>query len=182
MTISNMLSASRLAMVPVLLVLAWQGLQWAFVMVLVLSFVSDLLDGMIARRLGQASMLGAKLDSWGDFAVYMSLPLCAWWLVPDAFLRNRLYFAAAALSVVLPPLLAWVKFRGPSSYHTWMVKLAVLVLGCSVTVFFAGGPDWPFRLAVPLGVLAGLEEIAITLVLREPRSNVHTVFHAMRRP
>jgi len=181
MNIPNALSASRLAIVPVLLALAWWGMQPIFVAVLALSFASDVLDGLLARRLGQTSALGARLDSLGDFAVYMSLPLCAWWLVPDVFMSNRWFFAAAALSVFAPATFAWLKFRSASGYHTWLVKLAALVMGISVMVLFAGGPEWPFRLAVPVGAVAALEEIAITFVLREPRANVRSLFHALRR-
>ena len=180
MNIPNPLSASRLVIVPVLLALAWWGKQPIFVAVLVLSFATDLLDGMLARRLGQTSALGARLDSLGDFAVYMSLPLCAWWLVPDVFMRTRWFFAAAALSVVVPAIFAWLKFRSASSYHTRLVKLAALVNGFSVVLLLAGGPEWPFQLAVPVGVLAALEECAITWVLREPRSNVSSLIQVLR--
>jgi hypothetical protein len=51
-------------------------------------------------------------------------------------------------------------------------------------VLFAGGPAWLFHLAVPVSVLAALEEIAITLVLREPQANVRSLWHvrhALRR-
>ena len=180
MNIPNTLSVSRLVMVPALLLLAWVGTQWIFVSLLVLAFASDALDGVLARGLGQTSALGARLDSLGDFALYMSLPLCAWWLVPEVFLANRWFFAAAALSVFLPAAVAWGKFRRASSYHTRLVKVAALLNGFSVMLLFAGGPEWPFRLAVPFGVVAALEEIAITVALREPRSNVSSLIHVLR--
>jgi hypothetical protein len=71
-----------------------------------------------------------------------------------------------------------------TSYHTWGVKLAALVVGSSAMVLFAGGPAWLFHLAVPVSVLAAVEEIVITLVLREPQANVRSLWHvrhALRR-
>lgn len=181
MNVANAISVTRLLMVPVLLALAFLGLRHAFVAVLAACFASDVLDGFLARRLGIASPLGAALDSWGDFAVYMSLPLCAWWLMPQVLAHNAWFFAAAALSVLVPALVAFARFGHASSYHTVLVKVAAVLVGGTLLALFAGFPDWAFRAAVPVSVLAAAEEIAITLLLREPRSNVRSVLHVLRR-
>jgi CDP-diacylglycerol--glycerol-3-phosphate 3-phosphatidyltransferase len=98
--------------------------------------------------------------------------------------RESSFFLTVLACCVLPPLVAFGKFHGVTSYHTWGVKLAALVVGGSAMVLFAGGPAWLFHLAVPVSVLAALEEIAITLVLREPQANVRSLWyvrHAIRR-
>ena len=65
------LSLLRLALVPVLVGLAYLPQRGeAFLGVLAVSLLSDVLDGYLARKLGQASELGAKLDSWGDMLTY----------------------------------------------------------------------------------------------------------------
>ena len=51
--------------------------------------------------------------------------------------------------------------------------------GCVILVF-AGAPALLFRLAVPVSIYAGLEEIAITLVLPATRSNVRSFWHVIR--
>ena len=55
----------------------------------------------------------------------------------------------------------------------------------SAYILFLGGPAWPFRLAVFIYVIAAAEEIAITLVLSEPQSNVRSlwrVLHQRQKP
>jgi CDP-diacylglycerol--glycerol-3-phosphate 3-phosphatidyltransferase len=175
--IPNLISSGRLVLAPVLLLLAWYGYAHAFLAVTTASFASDVLDGYLARRLGQTSALGAKLDSVGDFVIYTTLPLGAWWLWPDMVCRELPFFIAVLASCVLPPLVAFWKFATFASYHTWGAKLAALVVGGSAIVLFAGGPVWLFHLAVPVSVLAGLEEIAITLVLPERQTNIHSFWH-----
>ena len=170
LSLPNALSALRLALAPVLILLALHGHPRAVAAVLAASFATDVLDGYLARRLGQISELGAKLDSLGDFAIYASVPLCAWWALPEVFVRNLPFFAVALASVILPPLAGWLRFRRITSYHTWLVKLAALVMGASVVVLFAGGPEWPFRAA----------EIAITMTLRAPRADVRSLWHVLR--
>ena len=59
-----------------------------------------------------------------------------------------------------------------------------MAVGGSAMVLFAGGPPWLFHLAVPVSVLAAVEESALTLVLREPQANVRSLWHvrhAIRR-
>ena len=74
-SIPNILSLLRLGLVPVLVGLALAGLGDVFLFILVISLMSDVLDGYLARKLNQTSELGAKLDSWGDVRTYASMIL-----------------------------------------------------------------------------------------------------------
>jgi phosphatidylglycerophosphate synthase len=67
----NLMSAGRLALAPVLLVLAWYGYPHTFLVLTAAAFASDVLDGLLARRLGSTSTLGATLDSVSDFVLYI---------------------------------------------------------------------------------------------------------------
>ncbi len=180
MTSPTLITLLRFASAPVLLVLAWHGQRTAFLVLLAAAFVSDAVDGYLARRLGHASELGARLDSLCDVTIYITIPVGAWWLWPDLVRREATYFAILVACLVGPGLAALVKFGRLTSYHTWLVKTAVFLTGSSMLVLLAGGPGWPFHLAVPVCVLAALEEMAITWVLPEPRSNVRSVWHATR--
>src|SRR5437660_12811339 len=78
----NLLSCLRLSVVPVLLGLAWINQREVFLLVFILSLLTDIADGLLARKLHLASELGAKLDSCADLLAYMALPFCGWWLRP----------------------------------------------------------------------------------------------------
>lgn len=182
MNLPNLLSGLRLASAPLLLVLAWTGRGQTFLVVLALAFFTDFMDGLIARALHQTSALGARLDSWADVTLYAVVAVGGWWLWPGIIRREAPFVAAVVASYTLPTLVGIVKFRALTSYHTWSVKLAAALIGLSVLLMFAGGPAWPFRMATPVSVLAALEEIAITLVLPELRSNVRSIFHVLRAP
>jgi CDP-diacylglycerol--glycerol-3-phosphate 3-phosphatidyltransferase len=72
-TIANALTLARLVLLPVVIagVAADRGALAASAMALVV--LTDLLDGRIARRLGQASDFGKTLDSTVDFVLIYSL-------------------------------------------------------------------------------------------------------------
>lgn len=176
----NLLSAIRLACVPVLLALAWAGRPLAFLLLLLAAVLSDAVDGWLARRMGTTSPLGVRLDSIADYAVYVTVPLGGWWLWPELLAREAGWFALVVVGYALPGAVALVRFRRLSAYHTWSAKLAVATLSPAVLVLFAGGPAWPLHVGAPLALAAGLEQTAITLLAPRPRDDVPSVFHAWR--
>jgi CDP-diacylglycerol--glycerol-3-phosphate 3-phosphatidyltransferase len=169
--IPNLLSLLRLVAAPVLLLLAAGGRPTVYLVLLAAALLSDAVDGFLARRLGQTSELGARLDSLGDFAIYMTVPLGAWWLWPELIRREAPFAAAVVASYALPVLFGFLKYRRLTSYHTWGAKLSGVLLTAGALHHFACGQAWPFRLSVAVQVLAELEEIAITDVHPERRAN-----------
>ncbi|UYN84948.1 MAG: CDP-alcohol phosphatidyltransferase family protein [Microcella sp.] len=87
-TVPNVLSALRILLVPVFLVLVLQGEDLAAFIIIVISSASDFLDGVIARRFGQITKLGQVLDPAADrlfiFAAVIALAVrdvVPWWIV-----------------------------------------------------------------------------------------------------
>jgi len=181
MNLPNTITLLRLLATPLLVWLAWHEREQGFLWLLFACLISDVLDGFLARHLQLQSELGSRLDSWADAAIYLSMPLCAWWLWPDLIRAELLWVLAVVASVALPALAGLIKFGQTTSYHTWSAKLAALGVASGALLMFVGGPVWLFRLATPLAVLAALEEIAITCLLRETHSNIPSLWHLLRR-
>jgi len=180
MNLPNLLSLLRIVLAPLMLYLAWNGEREAFLVVLILAWVSDALDGWLARRLNQITALGASLDSWGDMALYFSLALGAWWLWPE-----RLQSEAIAVSVILasyfvPVVVGLLKFHRLTSYHTWAVKAAAVATAVGVIGLLLFSLAWPLRIAAVLSFYAGMEEIMISLRLRTLRSDIASYRHIVR--
>ncbi len=181
MTIPNMLTGFRFVSAPLLLLLAWYGQGNKFLLLLAITFLTDILDGMAARMLDLESELGALLDSWGDLLIYTAIALGTWWLWPDLMRRESIYMLTVIVSYLLPVLVGLLKFRAFTSYHTWLVKLAVACMGCSYFVLVLFDMVWPFRWAAAICAFAAAEEIGISLLLSELRSNVRSLWHVKRR-
>ncbi|WP_246846467.1 CDP-alcohol phosphatidyltransferase family protein [Humibacter ginsenosidimutans] len=144
LTVPNLLSFFRLALVPVFLwfvIAAWDA--WALV-VLIIASVTDFFDGYLARRLGQVSRLGQLLDPAADrlyiFAALIGLAwrdLLPWWLVIVIIARDVMLLV---LGVVLAnhrhgPLP--VHHLGKIATFALLVALPVLMLGEAFPVISA---------------------------------------------
>ena len=180
MNVPNALSALRIALVPVLLALAWHRAVVPFAIVFALGLATDVLDGILARRLGQVTELGARLDQWGDFALWLSLPLAAWWLWPDIIVREAPWVVAALVCMVAPTAIAYAKYRAVPGYHTWSVKLGSVAMGIAVPLLLLFDFPWPFRAAALWQVVCAIDELSITWQLSECRNDVPSLFHARR--
>jgi len=181
LTLPNLLSGFRLLSAPVLLLLAVVGQRDAFIWLLAVAFLTDAVDGVLARYSGQTSRLGARLDSLADVAVYMATAISLLLLWPALVRSEWLAIAAVVISVVLPALAGLLRFGRLTSYHTLLVKVAVVATAFSLFVMLLGISVWPFRVAAMLAVLGALEEVAITAVLREERSDVLSLWHVLRQ-
>jgi cardiolipin synthase len=176
----NLLSLVRLIMVPILISLALNDKANWFLLGLVFSVTTDVLDGYIARHLNLITELGARLDRLGDFAIYSSITVCAWILWPQIVKQEIIFIGVIFISFTLPALIGLIKFKTITSYHTISVKIAVAFTLISYVIMFAGFSAWPFRIASFLCVYAGLEEIAISLVLKHERVDVLSFKQALK--
>jgi CDP-diacylglycerol--glycerol-3-phosphate 3-phosphatidyltransferase len=97
--IPNLLTLLRILLIPVFVVVFYLPVSWANVAttaIFVLAALTDLLDGYLARRLGQVSPLGAFLDPVADkLMVATALVLLVqaaptfWMAVPAAVIIGR---------------------------------------------------------------------------------------------
>ena len=165
---------------PVLLVLAWNGATGTFLTLFGLGLVSDVLDGVLARWLGQESDFGARLDQWADFALWLSFPLGAWWLWPEIVHREAAYVILAIVCLLLPTAIAYVKYREVPGYHTWSAKLGSVLMGIGVPLLLIFDFAWPFRLAALFLLVCAIDEMRLRVLLPECRHDVPSALHATR--
>lgn len=177
----NLVSFIRILMAPVLLYLAIKQLPGLFLAAVVFTTFTDVLDGFLARLLNQITELGARLDSWGDFAVYSCLAISAWILWPDLVRQELIYALVIIASFTLPVLVGLIKFKTITSYHTWSVKIAVVFTVTGYLLLFSGLTPWLFRLAAFCCTYAAIEQIMITMVTQQEKVvDIRTFWQAIK--
>ncbi len=176
------LVASRLLAGPVLLwaALAGTGRFW-LVGILVYVFLSDVFDGVIARRLRVVTARLRVADSWADTLFYACVALAVWGL-------HR-----ALLAPFLVPLLivlglmgvnwgaAMLRFHRALSFHAYSSKLWGLSLfAASVALLGFSYAGWFLWAAVAVGIAGHLEGFAMTLILPNWAHDVSGIPEALR--
>ena len=156
------------------------GYSNLFLILLSISLLSDSIDGFIARRLNVSSDIGTRLDSWGDLATYLTVPLCAWWLWPEILKREAFFVFVAIGAYVVPMVAGLAKFRRIPSYHTWGAKISAVLMSGAAFILFITEIAWPFRCAALVQALEAFEEVLITVELPASQVNVHSLWHARK--
>jgi phosphatidylglycerophosphate synthase len=172
----------RVCLGPVVLAVALaRPNELVFAGCLSVAFLSDYLDGVIARRYGVATVGLRRLDSIADTIFYICA-LAAAMLGGYELIRPHLTALGALLLVEGARYVYDIKkFGKEASYHMWSSKLwgVLLFVGMwSVLVLRTGG--WPVALAIYWGIVADLEGLAISVTLRKWKTDVPTIWHARR--
>jgi len=136
-TLPNLISALRLAGVPLFLwlVLGPEEDGWALV-VLMVAGVTDFLDGWLARKLNQQSVVGQILDPVADrlyiLAVVLGLALreiIPWWMAVSLPLRDLLMWGLVPLLRTRGYSALPVHFLGKAATFNLLYAFPLLLLG-----------------------------------------------------
>ncbi len=178
--IPNLLSLSRIIMAPLMVISAWLGSERSFTTLYAASLVTDAIDGFIARHFHVESPMGATLDSRGDLAVALCLPISALLLWP-AFIRSLVPYILVALVAYLAPCVAGcIRYGRLPSFHTWGAKIVAVVLGISLLTMFITHNSFWFRIFIPLIALESIEEMIMIALLPKWTPNTPSLWHAIQ--
>jgi len=130
--------------------------------------------------LDQTSELGARLDSYGDILTYLSTPIAVWWLWPDIVKEEVYYIIAAIIIYILPAVFSLVKFGKLASYHTWITKISAVLMSAGVVLLLGFDNNLLFHIAIYFLVIEMVENIVITIMLPKQKSNIHSIWHALK--
>jgi CDP-diacylglycerol--glycerol-3-phosphate 3-phosphatidyltransferase len=178
--LANLLTAVRLVAAPVMIWLAVAGEQNLFLGLLTISFITDAADGAVARLSGGPTAFGAKFDSVADAVAYTAIGLSVLLLWPEIVQQELPVVIVLLVSLVLPAMVGFWKYGQLTSYHTRLVKMAVGAVAIGLMLLLFGFSAWPFRLAAVLAALSAVEAVGITLLLREPKTDIRGIFAAWR--
>ena len=175
------LTLLRLALAPVVLVMARANVAGlAIAAVLVAGFLSDVFDGIVARRHGVATPGLRRLDSAVDTVFYLAVAYAVFRLHPAPLRALAWPIAIVLTGEALNYAVAYAVFRRIAGYHAWSAKLWGALLFVSLLVLLAIGSAAVLPLALVAGMVAQAETLAITFVLPAWQSDVPSVCHALR--
>ena len=174
---ADLLTIYRIAAAPVVAAMALIGLRDAFFVLLIVSLVTDVLDGPISRRTGTTSRRGARLDTIAD-ALTTLAGLLGLYIFERHLLQPEIGWLAVFLVTYAAAAIACLaKFRVLPAYHLYLSKLGAVLAGLFVTWLYVFEYSRPFLIAVVVvGVLANIESLLATARLKTFRADIGSVF------
>lgn len=181
--IVNAITLWRVVMAPLVIFLAIHGDEGLFKWFLAVSFLTDAVDGTLARRYHISSKMGAKLDSIGDdltiLAAFVGMLVFHMALVREEIIP----LAVLAGLYLLQMILALKRYGKMTAFHTLLAKTAaVLQAVFLLTLFFwPGAPRIIFYVAAVLTALDLIEEIILIFLLPAWRSDVKGLYWILKK-
>jgi len=183
MNIPILLIIFRLALAPIILSLAYfigENAKLAIIILMYLGLISDILDGIIARKNNTSSAKLRRMDSQTDMIFWFSLGISTWILYPKLIADNSTVIWTILIMEVACYVISLLKFKRESAHHNFLSKfwgITLLVAFTSLIGFNYAGI--PFELAIFFGILSHIDRILITLILPEWTHDIPSTYHAV---
>jgi len=137
--IADVITSLRVALLPIIWSFALLGQGYLVGLGLVLAGLTDILDGYLARRLGQVSARGARLDTAADILLLISAAAWIGLLYPEIVVENGLLLAVTLLLYAGSLAACLLKFRRVGNLHLYSFCVAGGLLYLFAVVTLLGG-------------------------------------------
>ena len=142
------------------------------------AFLSDWLDGVVARRLGVASPWLRRYDVVADVAFYLAALATAVALEPGAFLPFLPWGALLLAAELLVQIWHYRRWGVPIATHSWACKAWGVVMSVSLAALLGFGvAGWLLASAFVMASIAYLDVVLILLFARHVPLDVISCWH-----
>jgi CDP-diacylglycerol--glycerol-3-phosphate 3-phosphatidyltransferase len=175
-----LLVSFRAALGPGIILAGWLSRRgWLLVACIALALLSDVFDGVLARRWGMDSEALRRWDTRADTFFYACVLVVIVMRHPQAIEHRWLLLAALLAAEIGQHLFAVIRYGRHASYHSILSKTWGLLLAAATIALLGWGMDnWLLDLAFAWGILCNLQGLAMTMLLPVWRRDVPTVWHA----
>jgi len=179
--IADWFSFYRIAAAPFLLLVLWLGNREFFTWLLLASYLTDAIDGFLARKLKITSPRGSQLDSFGDQITFV-VGLIGLLVYELDFMKDHaFYIILVFVPYVFQMIIAFVKYGKATAFHTYLAKLSAITQAFFILwLLFFGPIYWLFYVMIVLGLLETIEEIALIFMYDKWVSGVKGIYWAFR--
>ncbi|BAY42007.1 CDP-diacylglycerol--glycerol-3-phosphate 3-phosphatidyltransferase (plasmid) [Nostoc sp. NIES-2111] len=176
----SILVGMRFALAPLLVfdALDHKTSFW-FIIGYVIAVLSDIFDGIIARRLKVSTAQLRQADSWADICLYLCVAISTWLVYPQVIIDFRVPLLSAIAIQLILFAISLIKFQKFPSFHTYTAKAWGLALLAATVGLFGFGYVNTLWFAIALCWINSLEEIAMTLLLPTWQCDILSIFHVV---
>ena len=177
--IADWVSFYRIAAAPFLLLLLLLDDRKLFAIFLLISYLSDALDGYLARRLNISTAHGSQLDSVGDqitFIVgFIGIVVFEFQFIEENYILILVIF----ILNITQQIIAFRKYGKATAFHTYLAKIAAIIQSIFVVWLLLSAPVmWLFYLLIVIAIIEAIEEITLIFMYKNWVSGVKGIYWA----
>ena len=182
--IPTLLVYSRLVLGMIILLIAilfGSEMKEIILVLLVIGFLTDVFDGIIARKYKIDSDELRRLDSKID-RIFWSLVLVSCYLMYPEFIKSTLPKIALIFGLeLIAVLISYLRFKKYPAPHNYLSKLwGCFVLVSIFEIILSGSSNLLFNLMILFGVLSRIDGILIYSILENWERDIISFYHAFR--
>ncbi len=172
----------RFTLAPVILLLAYyigESSKPIILTLMYLGLISDILDGIIARKQNISSTKLRRMDSQTDMVFWLSIGIATWILYPKLINDNLISIWLILGMEISVYAISILKFKKETCTHAFLSKLwgiSLLIAFTSLIGFNHAG--LPFKIAIAMGLISHVDRILITLILPKWTHDIPSAYHA----
>jgi len=149
------------------------------VILLFLGILSDIFDGIIARKAGVSTERLRRMDSQIDVVFWLCTGWCAWLLNPEIIIHNRYAIITVFAMEGLTYVFSFLKFGKETCTHALLSKFwGITLFTAFVSMIGFGHGGIPLALAIIFGVISHIDVYLIILLLPKWTHDVPSAWHA----
>lgn len=154
--------------------------RWWIVLLMTAGLLSDIFDGIIARRLNISTQTLRRLDSSVDQVFWLCILAATYLLAPAFYWENKVSIIVLLCAEALCYLICYLRFRKEVATHAIASKIWTLILFATlVDIVLNGTSHFWFQLCFYAGMITRLEVILILAIIRQWTNDVPSVYHAI---
>ena len=169
-TFPNILSLSRIILAPTILFI--NDNKYILFSVLIIIGLTDILDGYIARKYKNETIIGSWLDSISDFVFYVLLVIYAIIYEFDTIYEIKYYVTIIVVLKSMTIVLGYVKHKKFCFLHTFGNKISGIIIFVGFCIFVLSKNLIIINIGIILSIISSLEELIITIIGKEYKENI----------
>lgn len=151
------------------------------IIILTVGLLTDIFDGIIARKLNISSQLLRRLDSTADQIFFISVAIATYLQCTAFFKSNVIMLLVIFVVEGLTYLVSLIKFRKEIATHSIGAKIWTLfIFATLIQVMLQCESVILFHFFFWTGIITRLEIIAILLTLKTWTNDVPSIYHAVK--
>ncbi|MCC9042956.1 CDP-alcohol phosphatidyltransferase family protein [Myroides sp. M-43] len=178
----HLLILLRFLFAPTILLLAMYASNESrniIVILMILGLLSDIFDGIIARKQNISTIKQRRLDSQVDLIFWLSIGISCYILNPEIIKTYKIGIILVLVMEMMCYLISFIKFRKETCTHAFLSKIWGLLLFSSF-VSIIGFDYGGLIISITLiwGIISQLDVILIILILPKWQNDIPSCYHS----